>query len=59
MNDVHVINLDKTMKASFRCIDCGWKGELEVPEKISSLVFADRQNCPHCRLDSSLRPVQT
>ncbi len=50
---------EASVTVSFKCIECGWKGEFNLPKKTSPLVFADRQNCPHCKLDASLRPMYT
>ena len=45
------------MNVSFKCLECGWKGEYNVPEKTSPTVFADQQNCFQCKKDASLRPA--
>ncbi len=53
MNDVHVIDLDKIMNINFKCIGCGWEGQLYVSEKQVTLV------CPQCKSDKYLKSKRT
>ncbi len=53
MNDVHVNDLDKTMNINFKCVGCGWEGQLYVSERQVTLV------CPQCKSDKYLKSKRT